>query len=108
MAKTTKPAVKRTVEDIDPQYLDCRDLGHSWRHHEAVENKRFRQWQRTVRCAVCTTLRHQVLDFRGYRVRAWYEYPKGYLVRGAEFTVDDRARLRILNIRRAIEATAQA
>jgi hypothetical protein len=94
-------AVVKNVDDVEDKFLDCRDLGHSWRHYNAVEEKKYRTITRVVVCSVCRTERRQVLDLKGYLVRSSYRYAKGYLLKGTGWlTADDRAVMRLRNIRR--------
>lgn len=89
----------KNVDDVLEQFLDCRDLGHSWQHHDAIESRT--TITRIVVCSVCGTQRLQLLDTRGYLRRSNYKYATGYLLKGTGWlTADDRAVMRLRNIRR--------
>lgn len=96
-----KAKPKKDVSQIQEQFLDCRDLGHTWRWQKAQEDKRYRIITRIVSCDRCGTERVQTLNQYGYLVSSSYRYALGYLLKGAGFlTVDDRAAMRLRNVRR--------
>lgn len=98
-----KQPVKKDVSSVDEKFLDCRDIGHNWRKIQIVEDKKNKKFVRTVACQNCTTERVQVLDNLGYILKAHYRYVAGYLLDGAGYlTADDRAVMRLRNLRRGV------
>jgi len=96
---------RKDVSAVDEKFLDCRDIGHTWRKVEVTEDRKLKRYTRTVACQNCTTERVQVMDLQGYLIKAHYRYVAGYLLDGAGYlTADDRAVMRLRNLRRSIIA----
>ncbi len=99
-AKQTEPK-RKNVADVPDEFLDCRDLGHAWARPRVVEDKKFRHYTRLVVCSRCATERIQVISLAGMLVATSYRYATGYLLNGAGgLTVDDRAKMRLRNLKR--------
>lgn len=64
---------------LPDRLLQCRELGHTWRHWGASDEPEHRCYVRTTRCSSCRTLRHWVIDYTGHVVTSHYTYPQGYL-----------------------------
>jgi hypothetical protein len=88
-----------SVEDIPEQFILCRDLLHAWQPYDARISRKHREIERVMRCLRCATLKVQVFSLEGELKRSRYEYVEGYLLKGVgHLTVDDRARLRVLDV----------
>lgn len=95
MAKAIKD-----IDKSDPNFLDCRDLGHQWdRTHDDVTygaRKTVVEFTRNTVCQRCHCTRREVFEvpsFRRKSVSMWY--PDGYLVEG-------RGRVFKREVRRAV------
>lgn len=101
--KSEQATKKKDVSAVDEKFLDCRDIGHSWVKLSVTEDRRAKTFTREVACSRCSTERVQVMDLKGYILKARYRYVTGYLLDGAgRLTADDRAIMRLRNLRRSI------
>lgn len=79
--------VRRPLESLPGEYLECRDLGHAWMHDTdgiPVKVEGIVTFTRQMLCPRCATTRTEVLHiFRdGSVVKAHqtYRYPAGYML----------------------------
>lgn len=65
---------------MNETYLECRDLGHSWRAYTVEEQGRGKRrvYTRILRCPRCETYKYTDLDYQGYILKSVYEYTKEY------------------------------
>lgn len=94
------------ADGLADEYLQCRNLGHSWRplraEFKAAEGVYFVAYL----CQRCGAERTQWLDRRGLIVSGAYRYPDGYEHRKqGRITADGRGALRLEQLHRVI-ATA--
>lgn len=96
MASDDKPLP--TVDDIQDQFLECRDYGHAWRAQDVKISRKQREIHRVFGCLhKCGTERTQVLSVDGHILRSFYTYPDGYVLPGiGRLSIDDRARIRVI------------
>src|SRR5688572_3545900 len=73
--------VQEFAKNLPSKFLECRELGHLWRPHDA---SRFKDggFERVLRCTRCTTKRIQEITMRGEVMRQHYKHPEGYLTDG--------------------------
>lgn len=108
MARAKKTEAERTrasqIADIAERYPDnfveCRDIGHSWRTRNA-------SWlqgggiERVLGCIRCETTRIQILDKEGYVIAGHYDYADGYTIHGVGgLKAPDRAEFRRASVTR--------
>jgi hypothetical protein len=95
-----------TVNDIPEQYLECRDLMHSWQPYDAKMLRSpvtgQREIHRVLRCIRCQTLKTQRLTPRGDIIAHSYSYAEHYLLKGGRLPRAERGRLRRVNADRWI------
>ena len=81
MSTKTVPQVIREYRD---EYVECRDLGHSWCYTKVtlVKNKRgkIRGYLQHLSCGSCTTERRRWINPDGSLGNNYYSYPLGYLI----------------------------
>lgn len=87
---------------LSEEWLVCRDTGHTWRPFDAKVLQDKGCYERSHRCASCDTIRHQRLSFRGAVLGTTYDYPDGYLSNVGRIVGDDRDRLRLESLQRAL------
>lgn len=71
------------LTELDPVYLDCRAMGHSWYHRDddsfRIVRGRILSFDRHEECARCGALRRRTIDLGASRVsRRSTKYPPGY------------------------------
>ncbi len=83
--------------------LVCRDIQHAWTPYTARSVKDQGVTTGFIRvfiCSRCSTVKSQVIDTYGYLVSTSMKYTPGYVRPGeGRFTRDDRANLRLENLR---------
>lgn len=98
--------VAKTLPDVRPEHLACRDYGHAWAPFTAAWNASERAYHVQLRCGRCGTVRTRTLDRYGSLVANHYTYADGYLVPGSgRFTGAQRDAIRLASIHRLIDAT---
>lgn len=92
--------MKQTLLNLN--HVMCRDNAHAWSYHTA--RKVGRQYERSLLCTRCSTIKTQLLDSRGVILKTGYSYPENYVrPKGSgRLTRDDRAQLRILTLKEAM------
>jgi hypothetical protein len=99
MAKKRKP--NQNVEQLQPDFLLCRDLMHPWQPYDAKIDRKAGEIHRILKCPRCATERDQVLNMDGSIIRNSYRYPDGYQMEGVgQLSARDRAHVRMLNMTR--------
>lgn len=78
---------------ISPEFLPCRDYGHTWLPYDAAIETKPRRIRRILLCGKCGTKRTQTLDSKYEIVGNSYSYPRGYIVQG-RLDSTDRAAIR--------------
>lgn len=92
LTERREPKVKVHIEDLKDEYLDCRDLRHSWqrssRHDLLITrnaSKKVIEFTRVITCSRCGTERHTTLSVPNMAIaRSRYVYPVGYLLLGSK------------------------
>lgn len=104
MAKRDDPLAD-WMADLPPEFVTCRDLGHSWRPWRAWNDTDEREYVQILRCSRCKTNRTRSIDYRGGRGSNRYSYPDDYQAPKGHGLLgqDGRADLRLLAIQRFIE-----
>jgi len=74
--------VEEFAANLSISFLQCRELGHNWRHFTARRDEEHNCFERALRCTRCKTKRLETLSFRGAKLRSYYEYPEGYTTDG--------------------------
>ena len=90
-----------SLEFAKPAHLECRDLGHNWRHHHDERTTSTRgvviEFVRTLRCTRCKTERVEVIALPSLRrIRVGYAYPDGYRMQAGAATTRTDARREVL------------
>lgn len=93
--------VRKEVEQIHDEHIECRTLQHAWRYTE-VERKDRRTLEQWMLCPRCSTRKVQEIDSRTGEIRATrYHYPEGYVIDGLGFmSKAERGSLRLRAISR--------
>lgn len=60
-------------------FLDCRDMGHTWRPWGARWHGDAAGFERVLRCGRCKTERVQIVTRFGSVISNRYRYPEGYV-----------------------------
>lgn len=77
----TVAEIKEQIHSLDDDFLDCRDLRHSWvRVGKPYRDGRF--IKRRLQCSRCETFGIDVWTGAAKRIRRHYEYADGYIVKG--------------------------
>lgn len=72
-----------SVEDLPDEFIECRDLGHSWRTVSKGRAKGGIEIIRFSACRSCKSLRKDRFHrFRGIVTSRSYQYSAGYLLAG--------------------------
>jgi hypothetical protein len=58
--------------------LQCRTYGHAWDEYSRPDLPDTAGWRLSLRCARCSTERHDVIDLIGGLSERRYVYPEGY------------------------------
>jgi hypothetical protein len=90
VAERTKK-VTTTLDDLQDDYLECRDLRHAWRRSslhdiEVTRNTsgKIIEFTRVITCSRCGTERHTTFQVPSMMiVRNRYAYPSGYMLVGS-------------------------
>jgi hypothetical protein len=91
------PIAQRRLSQINPDYVDCRDLAHSWRRVDAVIDNKAREIRRVLVCTRCPMQRTQILYLDGTIKGNRYRGPGDYYLKGGQMTRYERAALRLRN-----------
>jgi len=78
-SETTPIPAEDFASALPERFLRCRELGHIWRPHTAVYDRKERVYDRVLRCSSCRTERHQILNQYGHVLSNSYRYPDHYL-----------------------------
>ena len=97
-------AVGRWAHQLVDEFLLCRDIGHLWRPFTARYDQQHNAYDRTLRCARCTTERRQSLSLSGEVLSGSYVYAEGYVAPAGQGRLSGNARgaLRIESVLRLI------
>jgi hypothetical protein len=107
VAEAEPSEVEQWAHHLKQSWLLCRELGHTWKPHTARYVPEQRAYERTLRCARCTTERRQVLDGSGHVVSSQYAHPDGYLHKGlGRVTGEGRDALRLESLTRFIDQSS--
>lgn len=87
------------IDDMPPEHLLCRDLGHSWAPWRAVLHATGRHYEVSLRCRRCRTVRVRWIGLSGQIIASHYEYADGYTLTGfGRMESDDRDHVRLANV----------
>ena len=96
--------LEEAIEKMPPEFIECRDLGHSWRKRNARWIASDNCYEQTLQCARCSTERVRFLGRYGAILESHYGYAEGYTVKGiGRFTTSDRDAVRLASIRPDLE-----
>lgn len=89
------------VRHLRPEYVVCRDWGHSWAPQGSFLDGKHRQWESSAICRSCTSVRtRRVSSVTGERLDSDIEYADGYLMAGAgRLNTEDRNMIRLASMR---------
>ena len=74
-------------------YLDCRDMGHQWKHQRVLTDTSSGGYIEIVECVRCSTERDWYISMDGWLSsggRNAYRYPEGYLVKSDDANLIDK------------------
>ena len=77
-------SVEQFAESLPDKYLNCRELGHVWRHWTVEFDNASKSYHRQLRCSGCRTIRKQLLDSHAGVIKNSYDYSSGYLATKVE------------------------
>ena len=92
------------VGDLPDRLLHCRELGHNWKPLTVSMNDG--AYDRRLRCPSCRTVRIQLLTASGHVISNRYDYPDGYLAKGAGVQQANRDAFRVEAITRFLAPKA--
>ena len=97
-------SVAKWSHELPDEFLLCRDIGHLWRPFTARFLAQRNVYERTLRCARCTTERRQTVSLSGDIASGGYVYAEGYVAPAGQGRLTGRARgaLRLESIHRLI------
>jgi hypothetical protein len=103
MTRARREDVEALAAEMDPWFLECRELGHNWRNWTARRTDDG-TYDRGLKCARCGSVRWQEISIRGVVLRERREYPDGYLSpRGfGRISADGKDALRVESLRREL------
>lgn len=88
------------ISQLRPEYVQCRDFGHSWRPFTARWITSGNYYEQIFRCGRCETERFRYLGSRGQILSSKYDYADGYQMIGAGYlSSGDRDHIRLASIR---------
>lgn len=98
LTERIQPKTRVHLEDLQDDYLECRDLRHAWRRsslHDisVVRNTSGKviEFTRIIICGRCGTERHTTLSVPSMQiVRSRYSYPPSYLLHGSHSDPSNR------------------
>lgn len=91
--------IEEAVAQMTPEFIACRDYGHSWQPFTVNWNPADRYYQQQLKCGRCRTLRTRFLGPHGERGGGRYEYAEGYVISGLGFlSTSDRDRIRLASM----------
>lgn len=102
-ATSNAESAEHFAHGLSAKFLQCRELGHTWRSWTVEYDKKARAYLRQLRCAGCHTIRQQTLDRRGHVITNSYRYPDGYMARSLQPGTYSRDVFRLESITRFLE-----
>jgi hypothetical protein len=94
-----KVGIEQAIEQMTPEFVACRDYGHSWKPFTATWNPTFRYYESQLKCQRCNTVRTRFIGPQGQRAGGRYDYVDGYTIKGLGFlSVDDRDHIRLASM----------
>ena len=86
-------------------FIQCRDMGHTWRPYTAEYDIDVNAYRRVLRCNRCKTKREQYIGLGGLILSGGYTYPEGYQAPKGTGRIDGNGRgaLRLESTRRLID-----
>jgi hypothetical protein len=72
--------VVKAVEGMKKEYIECRDLNHSWKDFGAKWYPSFGYYEQILKCLRCDTHKFRYLSASGTVIDSYYEYAPGYLM----------------------------
>lgn len=83
LAKPAAADLSGFVSGLSDRVLHCRELGHTWKPMTVRWDGDAACYDRRLRCPSCRTVRIQLLSRDGHVVSNRYDYPDGYIAKGA-------------------------
>jgi hypothetical protein len=77
-------SIETFAASLPTSFIDCRELGHTWRAWRAAWDDSARAYDRELRCSRCKTVRRQLLNEFGHVLTNTYRYPTDYQAKGVE------------------------
>lgn len=98
--RLTEIELGQAIRGLTPEYVQCRDFGHSWRPFSARWLSRENCFESILRCARCTTERTRFLGPRGQLMTSRYDYSDGYQMPPGtgHLSSSDRDQIRLASI----------
>lgn len=88
------------IKQLQPEFVQCRDWGHSWRPFTARWIQNMNHYESILRCARCETERVRFIGKRGEILGSKYDYQDGYQMKGSGvLSTSDRDQIRLASIR---------
>jgi|SRR6478735_8709888 len=100
-APISDTGLSKWAQQLEPEQLLCRDLGHTWKPSRVFKGK-LNSFIQVLRCTQCKALRRREINRYGQVLGASYTYPEGYLAPTGVFATssDGRSQLRLLSLQR--------
>lgn len=104
------PELAHWAEHLPASFMECRDMGHSWKPYTVAYSAKTRGYIRTLRCQRCKTDRHQWLTSSGHVEATSYDYPDDYARPKGMGSYDTATRdmVRLLDTTRLLEKVQRA
>lgn len=91
--------VHKAIENMNLDFVQCRDFGHSWRPFSARWNSVENAYESQLQCSRCFTTRTRWLSTTGQQLQSSYDYAEGYTVKGlGRLTGSDRDIVRLTSV----------
>ena len=102
-AKSRENDVLTFIQNLPPDYLECRQYGHAWGPHEVHVDQGI--YDVTIQCSRCFSSAREVISRRGERLRKRsVRYSEGYLTKGlGRLDGDTRSMLRLEGVLRMVD-----
>jgi hypothetical protein len=104
-AGTANPSeVAAWSESLPDRFIQCRDMGHTWRPFQASWDAEERCYRRVLKCSRCRTERVQLIGASGLILSGHYDYPDGYTAPAGTGRMDSdgRSALRLESVLRLV------
>ena len=95
--------------NLSDAFIQCRDMGHTWRPYTARYDDEMNAYTRVLRCGRCHTRRVQSISLNGAILTGGYVYPDGYQAPPGQGRIDGdgRGALRLESTLRLVNKLSQ-